>query len=134
MQINFFDDTNLMSVWSALFPVNDTCNEVERDFSESLVQELYYQVTEHFIRISFVEALHEVKEKLPKTKKQALRAKIQGATKVKVTVKPELKRKDVEATICRFVVRFVLRNHSAFLKVASVATAAMNGFICPVQR
>ena len=93
-----FDDQELLSLWSILFPLDDdSCTEQEIEFSQGLVQELYCLVSEHYIRICFVDALHEVKEKLPKTKKQALRAKIEGATKVKVSVKPEQKRKN-EAT------------------------------------
>lgn len=60
--------------------MDNTTDEVEQALSESLITELYQQVSEHYLRISFVEALQLVKEKLPKTKKQALRAKIEGAT------------------------------------------------------
>ena len=64
--------------------------------SEFLVTELYQQVSEHFLWISFVEVLHSVKEQLlSKTKKQALRAKVEGATNSKC-VKPAVKRKVVE--------------------------------------
>ena len=63
--------------------------------SECLVTELYQKVSEHFLRISFAEALHSVKEQLPKGKKQALRAKVEGATSSKC-VKPAVKRKVVE--------------------------------------
>lgn len=69
-----FGAQNLKSVWLALFPEDDTSDEIEKTLSESLVQELYEQVSEHYLRISFVDALHLIKEKLPKTKKQALRA------------------------------------------------------------
>lgn len=88
-----FDDVELHRLWSALFPLEEGRSELEAELSHGMVHELYNQVAEHFIRICFIDALHEVKEKLPKTKKQALRAKIEGATKVKVCVKPDQKRK-----------------------------------------
>ena len=94
-----FGDANLISRWTALFPVDNTYSDVEKALSESLIQELYYQVTEHFIRISFVEALHNVKENMPKTKKEALRAKIEGATKLKLTAKTDQKRKETASSV-----------------------------------
>ena len=89
-----FDDAELHRQWCALFPLEETRSDLENELSQGLINELYNQVAEHYIRICFVDALHEMKEKLPKTKKQALRAKIEGATKVKVCVKPEQKRKN----------------------------------------
>ena len=95
------NDSDLLSLWSALFTADGISNDTELELIQSLVHELYCQVTEHYLRICFVDALHAVKEHLPKTKKQALRAKIEGATKIKVNVKPEQKRKqDVPLILC----------------------------------
>ena len=90
-----FNNDMLKAEWFKLFPKADSNDETEQDLSERLVLELFLQVCEHYVRISFVEALHAVKEQLPKTKKQALRAKVAGATKTKC-VKPASKRKSVD--------------------------------------
>jgi hypothetical protein len=79
---NVFSDEKLMATWTAQFKHDSHQDEAAMEMSERLVHELFFLIVEHFIRISFVDALHSMKEKLPRTKKQALRAKIQGATKM----------------------------------------------------
>ena len=91
-----FSNKDLQSEWLKLFGKVESNDERETELSDCLISELYQQVSEHFLRISFVEALHTVKEQLPKTKKQALRAKVEGATSSKC-VKPVVKRKVVES-------------------------------------
>ena len=96
-----FGDPQLLVLWSDLFPVEDSCTDQDNELAQALVHELYNQVSEHYLRVCFVDALHEVKEKLPKTKKQALRSKIEGATKIKVAIKPETKRKkEMQEILC----------------------------------
>ena len=57
---NVFDDRELLSLWSRLFPLDDdSCTEQEIELSQRLVHELYCQVSEHYIRICFVDALHK---------------------------------------------------------------------------
>ena len=92
-----FDNKTLQQLWSLLFALDETQSEQAKELSQGLVSELYTQVTEHYLRVYFIDALHELKESLPRTKKQALRAKVEGATKLKVSVKAEQKRK-TEAT------------------------------------
>ena len=75
-----FSVTKTYSLYGRNSSQKQSDNERETEMSECLVMELYQQVSEHFLRISFVEALHSVREQLPKTKKQALRAKVEGAT------------------------------------------------------
>ncbi|MES9883008.1 MAG: hypothetical protein ABW185_19240 [Sedimenticola sp.] len=74
------NDTPLNQVWSSLLLTEDI-DEVHNDLQERMCHELFAMVSEHFLRIQFVDALHRLKESIPKKKKMALRAKVQGATK-----------------------------------------------------
>ncbi|MES9901420.1 MAG: PHD finger domain-containing protein [Sedimenticola sp.] len=73
------NDDSLTTTWASLF-VNDEVNEVIRDLEECMCHEIFCMVSEYFIRVQFVDALHHLKESIPKKKKLALRAKISAAT------------------------------------------------------
>ena len=71
-----FGNHDLFQKWTNLFAVQE-CTE-EPEYIVSDLNELFELVAEHYIRISFSEALHFFKESIPKTKKQALRAKVKA--------------------------------------------------------
>jgi len=66
----------LIQKWINLFEVED--EEDENAVFLIMLFELYEVITEHFLRISLAEAVTKFKESIPRTKKQALRSKIQA--------------------------------------------------------
>ncbi|KAK3093534.1 hypothetical protein FSP39_016902 [Pinctada imbricata] len=73
-------DNTLIDNWISLFQnVSFTDDsEIEDELFLTLIMELFRDVTEHFIRIAFVDALHHFKISVPRKKKQALRTKVQA--------------------------------------------------------
>ncbi|XP_056007596.1 uncharacterized protein LOC130050837 [Ostrea edulis] len=73
-------DNNLIDTWISLFEninLSDD-SEIEDELYLTLIMELFRDVTEHFIRIAFVDALRHFKTTVPRKKKQALRTKVQA--------------------------------------------------------
>ncbi|CAC5359817.1 unnamed protein product [Mytilus coruscus] len=70
-------DIELLDCWINLFGeiVNDN---VEHEIFLVLIMELFKDITEHFVRIVFVDALKSFKASVPRKKKQALRSKIKA--------------------------------------------------------
>ncbi|VDI68615.1 Hypothetical predicted protein [Mytilus galloprovincialis] len=71
------NDDVLIGKWISLFDIQDD-GKIEDELFLTLIMELYRDVTEHFIRISFVDSLKYFKRTIPRKKKQALRTKIQA--------------------------------------------------------
>ncbi|XP_062616249.1 uncharacterized protein LOC134277961 [Saccostrea cucullata] len=72
-------EMTLADEWISLFNDAEVSHEeVDDEIFITLVMELYRDVTEHFIRISFVDALRNFKRSVPRKKKQALRTKVQA--------------------------------------------------------
>lgn len=86
-------DDSLAEKWISLLGNVDD-NEIENETFMTLIMEHFQDVTEHFVRISFIGALRNFKRTVPREKKLALRTKIQAlgerdsasAKKSKVTV------------------------------------------------
>lgn len=68
-------DDSLAKKWISLFGNVDD-NEIENVIFLTLIMELFQDLTEHFVRNSFVDALRNFKRTVPRKKKQALRNKI----------------------------------------------------------
>jgi len=70
-------DIELLNSWINLFGgvVEDN---IEEEIFLILVMELFKDITEHFVRIAFVDALKAFKASVPRKKKQALRSKIKA--------------------------------------------------------
>jgi len=71
------NDDVLLERWIALFEIQND-DEIEDELFLTLIMELYKDITEHFIRIAFVDSLKNFKRSVPRKKKQALRTKIQA--------------------------------------------------------
>lgn len=73
-------DNTLIGTWISLFQnVNlGADSEIEDELFLTLIMELFRDVTEHFVRIAFVDALRHFKTTVPRKKKQALRTKVQA--------------------------------------------------------
>ncbi|XP_071143980.1 uncharacterized protein [Mytilus edulis] len=71
------NDDVLIGKWISLFDIQDD-GKIEDELFLTLIMELYRDVTEHFIRISFVDSLKYFKRTIPRKKNQALRTKIQA--------------------------------------------------------
>lgn len=81
---NVDSNMTLADEWIALFnDVEVTDEEIDNEFFLTLIMELYRDITEHFIRISYVDALKNSKISVPLKKKQALRSKVQALGKRK---------------------------------------------------
>lgn len=81
---NVDSNMTLADEWIALFnDVEVTDEEIDNEFFLTLIMELYRDITEHFIRISSVDALKNSKIYVPLKKKQALRSKVQALGKRK---------------------------------------------------
>ncbi|MES9881788.1 MAG: hypothetical protein ABW185_13000 [Sedimenticola sp.] len=97
-------DTNeeLAQKWVSLFDVQGG-DEVEDELFFILIMELFRDITEHFIRIAFVDALKQFKRSVPRKKKQALRTKIQALGEragPSSTKKPMLEESQTNEYIC----------------------------------
>lgn len=68
-------DDSLAKKWISLFGNVDD-NEIENEICLTLIMELFHDLTEHFVRNSFVDALRNFKRTVPRKKKQVLRTKI----------------------------------------------------------
>lgn len=53
-------------------------DEIEDELFLTMIMELYKDVTEHFIRIAFVDSLKAFKASVPRQKKQTLRDKVKA--------------------------------------------------------
>lgn len=73
-------DNTLIDTWISLFQnVNlGADSEIEDELFLTLIMELFRDVTEHFVRIAFVDALRHFKTTVPRKKKQTLRTKVQA--------------------------------------------------------
>lgn len=73
-------DNTLIDTWISLFQnVNlGADSEIEDELFLTLIMERFRDVTEHFVRIAFVDALRHFKTTVPRKKKQALRTKVQA--------------------------------------------------------
>lgn len=72
-----YSDDALLAEWISLFDIQDDDN-FKMNFFLTLIVELYRDVTEHFIRIAFVDSLKHFKRTIQRKNKQALRTKIQA--------------------------------------------------------
>lgn len=81
-----FHDQALLLMWNSLLDADED-DEILIDLHNGMCHELFCMVSEHYVRIQFVDALHRLKESIPKTKKNALRAKLQAATSGKYSRK-----------------------------------------------
>lgn len=70
-------DDSLAEKWISLFGNVDD-NEIENEIFTTLIMELYQDVTGHFVRISFVNALRNYKRTVPMKKKAGTETKIKA--------------------------------------------------------
>lgn len=61
-------DDSLAKKWISLFGNVDD-NEIENEIFLTLIMELFQDLTEHFVRNSFVDALRNFKRTVPRKKK-----------------------------------------------------------------
>lgn len=78
-----FKDDDLLKRWFALFPgeeatPHDPVCAVEVEMIAEMKLDMYHQLVEYFMKISFSENLFNFKIKIPKKKKQALRPMLQS--------------------------------------------------------
>ena len=71
-------DIELINTWINLFGGVVDDDNIEEEIFLILVMELFKDITEHFVRIAFVDALKAFKASVPRKKKQALRSKIKA--------------------------------------------------------
>lgn len=74
--------------------------EVDNEIFLTLMMELYRDITEHFIRISYVDALKNFKRSVPRKKKQALRSKVQALGEREDPKKKKVDEKEEDSFSC----------------------------------
>jgi hypothetical protein len=122
------DDIDLVEKWLQLFGSIDE-DDIEDEVLLTLFMELFRDVTEHFIRITLVDALKEFKRTVPRRKKQALRAKItalgqSSEKKRKVTGEQQAAVESDSCGVCDLVCEW----EPATVEFESIACDTCNGW------
>lgn len=98
---NVDSDMTLADEWIALFHnVEVKDEEVDNEIFLTLMMELYRDITEHFIRISYVDAVKNFKRSVPRKKKQALRSKVQALGEREDPQKKKVDEKEEDSFSC----------------------------------
>ena len=108
-------DSVLTDSWLSLFEYPNE-EDIEDEIFLVMVNEMYVDVTQHFLRISIADMLKKLKPTLPRKKKQALRSMLTGMntnsnkTRGRDVVRQMERRKILPIINVMFAMRYVTRN------------------------